>query len=241
MLVGQVGARELYKFSAVCSSGQTLYYGTNFGSYTVYITRPDLYSGYSGYEKPSGDLIIPETVTYEGETYIVTKISNDAFEWCQELTSVTIPNSITEIGENAFWGCTGLTSVTIKSEASPKKAYLSFKKGNIRYRVIGKNEVSVDRDETDSRYSGNVVIPSKVTAGNTFSVVWIAPYTFKACIDLTSVAIPNTITRIGEGAFESCIHLTTIYCQAKVKPSGWDVNWNPNKYKVVWGAVNKFK
>lgn len=107
--------------------------------------------------------------------------------------------------------------------------------------MIGKNEVSVDRCETDSRYSGNVIIPSKVTAGNTFSVVWIAPYTFKACIDLTSVAIPNTITRIGEGAFESCIHLTTIYCQAKVKPSGWDVNWNPNEYKVVWGAVNKFK
>lgn len=128
MLVGQVGARELYKFSAVCSSGQTLYYGTNFGSYTVYITRPDLYSGYRGYEKPSGDLIIPETVTYEGETYIVTRISNDAFEWCQELTSVTIPNSITEIGENAFLGCTGLTSVTIKSEASPKRLICLLKK-----------------------------------------------------------------------------------------------------------------
>lgn len=244
LFVGQSLARD-FEFSATCSSGQTLYYCSNSVSdLTVRVCSPIFGSsyGYYDYEMPKGNLIIPETVTHGGKTYIVTEINRMAFWGCQGITSITIPNSISKIGDDAFDGCTGLTSITIKSEANLIKARLYLKKRNISYRVISKNELSVDKYETtDSRYSGNVVIPSKITAGNTFSVVWIAPSAFRACLDLTSVAIPNSITRIGEGAFESCIHLTAIYCQAKARPSGWDVNWNPNKYKVVWGAVNKFQ
>ncbi len=63
----------------------------------------------------TGDVVIPDTVTYEGYTFAVTGIESNAFDGCFELTSITIPSSVETIGEQAFQGCTGLTSVTIGS------------------------------------------------------------------------------------------------------------------------------
>jgi len=61
------------------------------------------------------EVVIPDSVTYEDQTFAVAGIENNAFSDCYELTSVTIPNSVETIGEQAFQGCTGLTSVTIGS------------------------------------------------------------------------------------------------------------------------------
>ena len=61
----------------------------------------------------SGDIVIPESITYNGSKYSVTSIGNWAFSFCSGLTSVTIPNSVTIIGRYAFDGCISLTSVTI--------------------------------------------------------------------------------------------------------------------------------
>ena len=61
----------------------------------------------SGYEKdkPKGTLNIPATVTINGIEYSVTSIGENAFENCDNLQSVTIPNSVTSIGFSAFHNC----------------------------------------------------------------------------------------------------------------------------------------
>ena len=78
------------------------------------------------YSDYSGDVLIPQEVTYNDITYKVTSIGKRAF-WegrihtlsgaygsgCSGMTSVTIPNSVTSFGENAFDGCSGLTSIII--------------------------------------------------------------------------------------------------------------------------------
>lgn len=53
----------------------------------------------------SGDIVIPEKVTYNGVECSVTSIGEDAFYYCTSLTSITIPNSVTSIGEDAFEYC----------------------------------------------------------------------------------------------------------------------------------------
>ena len=62
-----------------------------------------------------------------------------------------------------------------------------------------------------SSYSGNIVIPSKVTySGKTYTVKVIDFDAFCWCDGLTSVTIPNSVTSIGQSAFESCSGLTSV-------------------------------
>ena len=123
----------------------------------------------------SGNVVIPEKVTYSGTTYSVTKIGDKAFYLCSGLTSISIGNSVTEIGDDAFYFCSGLTNVTIG------------------------NSVTKIGDQAFYICSGltSVTIPNSVTE--------IGDYAFSSCSGLTGVTIPNSVTKIGWGAFTGCI------------------------------------
>jgi surface protein len=71
------------------------------------------------YNSYSGEVTIPPTVTYEGRTYNVTAIGNDAFRGCTGLTKVTIPNTVTSIGHTAFSGCTSLQTIECFAATPP--------------------------------------------------------------------------------------------------------------------------
>ena len=58
-----------------------------------------------GGEKYRGKVVIPSSITVEGQEYPVTSIGYRAFYECSSLTSVTIPNSVTSIGDLAFAYC----------------------------------------------------------------------------------------------------------------------------------------
>ena len=98
------------ELSATATKTDGLYY--NFiekGKVAEVIQNPNKYKG---------TVIIPSTVTYEGQEYTVTKIADNAFNDCRGLTSVTIPNSVTSIGDYAFRYCGSLTSVTIPNSVT---------------------------------------------------------------------------------------------------------------------------
>lgn len=75
----------------------------------------------NGKQMYKGELIIPASVTYEGEEYNVEAIGNYAFELCYNLKSITISQSIKSIGVLAFFNCTGLTSIVIPNGVSSIK------------------------------------------------------------------------------------------------------------------------
>ncbi len=99
------------------ADGVTIYYNyVNNGTELAVTYRGTYYDSYS--DEYSGNVVIPEEVTYMNRTRKVTSIGDRAFYSCRGLTSVTIPNSVTSIGESAFYYCIGLTSVTIPNSVT---------------------------------------------------------------------------------------------------------------------------
>ena len=146
--------------------------------------------------EPTGNLTIPESVTYGGISFPVTSIGYSAFEGCIGLTSITIPNSVTSIGNYAFCDCSGLTSVTIGNDAFYDCSGLTS--------VTIPNSVTSIGDFAFSDCSGL----TSITIGN--SVTAIGKGAFSGCSGLTSVTIPNSVTSIYGSAFSGCSGLTSV-------------------------------
>ena len=84
--------------------GDIYYNITDYSNNTVGVTyRGYYYDDFSN--EYTGSVTIPESVTYNGTTYSVTSIRNEAFRDCEGLTSITIPNCVTSIGDYAFYYC----------------------------------------------------------------------------------------------------------------------------------------
>ena len=105
VLLSMVSIKSFAHDIAVANSdGKTIYYiYTNNNTELAVSYRGSNSSSYSN--EYSGDVAIPESVTYNGITYSVTSIGESTFWDCSSLTSITIPNSVTSIGRYAFRGC----------------------------------------------------------------------------------------------------------------------------------------
>ena len=200
---------------AVENDDVTIYYNyiNNGTELEVTYIGPNFYSSATY----SGEVKIPDEVTYRSRTRKVTSIGENAFYRCRDLTSVTIPNSVTKIGDgafmncsglisvtignsvtsignNAFDGCTNLTSVHITDLAAWCKIAFSYSESNPLY--YGQHLFLNDEEIKD------LVIPNSVTS--------IGNYAFERCTGLTSVTIPNSVTSIGYYAFQGCSGLTSV-------------------------------
>lgn len=86
---------------------------TNAESYLTYIVNKNSEAIITECDQAiTGSLTIPDTLG----GYPVTKIDSDAFYYCQNLTSVTIPKTVIEIADWAFANCFSLKEVFILSE-----------------------------------------------------------------------------------------------------------------------------
>jgi hypothetical protein len=80
-----------------------------------------------GYTESTTELVIPKIVEDNtGALHMITSIGAAAFASCENLTSITIPESVTSIGESAFSWCDALTSVTIGDSVTTLGDYAFF-------------------------------------------------------------------------------------------------------------------
>ncbi len=175
----------------------------------------------------SGDIVIPETVTYNDVTYSVTSIGDYAFTSCSGLTSVTIPNSLTSIGDYAFMACSGLTSVIIPNSVTSIGFSAFFYCSSLLSITIpnsvnfigasafqgtawynNKPDGLVYAGKVAYKYKGEMPVNTAIILEN--GTLGISPYAFSGCSGMTSVAIPNSVTSIGFNAFSDCTSLTSV-------------------------------
>ncbi|MCI5500652.1 MAG: leucine-rich repeat domain-containing protein, partial [Lachnospiraceae bacterium] len=161
----------------------------------------------------------------------VTSIGDGVFRYCSSLTSVTIPNSVTSIGSNAFSGCTSLTSVTIPDSVTNIGRYAFSGCSSLTSVTVDKNNpnyCSVDgvlfnKDKSTLIYHPSGKKDTSYTIPN--SVTSIGDGAFDYCTSLASVTIPNSVISIGDVAFRGCTSLTSVTIPDSVTSIGtWVFN-----------------
>lgn len=118
-----------YDFSAVSPSGHMLFYKIiDPINHYVKLTYPNSeinensrvweeqtsFTLWTPYNRPTGAVVIPDTVSFNGTIYTVRSIGNFTFYGCP-ITSVVMPNTIDTVYTGVFWTCSSLTNVTFSN------------------------------------------------------------------------------------------------------------------------------
>jgi len=144
----------------------------------------------------------------------VTKIGDHAFSFCDNLTSVVIPDWITHIGDHAFEFCKNLESITLPGKITCISDYMFYCCERL----------------------ASITIPNGVT--------YIGESAFEECFSLTSVTIPNSVTCIRTWAFcgggLKSITIPASVTEIEESAFGWRTEtyvW-PGSYAERWAKEN---
>lgn len=191
----------------------------------------------SGTSGSPTQLTIESSISYKDKNYTVTKIAMWAFNKCNSLTEVTIPNTVIEIDYQAFYYCPNLKKVTIHEGVKTigQTAFI----GCTQLTSITIPSTITDMDQA---FSGNTAL-SHVTLTNGISN--ISSMAFKGCTGLTEIKVPESVGQIGPNAFNGCTNLKRVLLEKNIKTINInafkdctelnDVKYNG--YKTDWEKV----
>lgn len=140
----------------------------------------------------------------------ITSIGKYAFNLCENLESIRIPESVTYIGDRAFFHCFALKEINLPQGIS-----------TICYSTFERCEslTSIEIPETVTSFGNyafsschsliKINLPDKVTS--------IGDYAFSSCRSLTDIKFPNSITSIGSSSFAQCDNFKKIALPDGVK------------------------
>lgn len=165
-------------------------------------------SSSSGYPWGAKKDAIKEVVCSNG----VESIGRYAFQNCDNLTSITIPESMTRIEERAVSNCSSLEDIIFQNSSSityiGKSAFASCT--SLTSVQIPDGLKSIE-ESTFSNCTNlkSVVIP--------FGVEKISSFAFLRCSSLTEIIIPNSVTTVGKQVFADCSNLKSVSLSDEVK------------------------
>lgn len=130
-------------------------------------------------------------------------IGSNAFEGCESLETINIPNNVSEIGAGAFQGCKSLKEIELPESVNTVEDLTFFGCESLE----------------------DIEIPNTVTE--------IGAGAFQSCAELTEIEIPDSVTEIGSQSFSGCTSLEKVEIPENVELIGDSVFSNCTSLKEV--------
>lgn len=207
----------------------------------------------NGTNSYSGNVTIPQTVSYSNETYTVTSINSSAFRLSTNLTNVTIPNTVTFLGSYVFSGCSNLNDITLPENIA-LLGYGSFlgtgwynsQPNGVLYLnnyCIGYKKTIKDPDYILRIKEGTRLIASFAFSNYTQttiykaiipnSVLYINMGAFENCSNIYEFTLGDNIIEIGDDAFKNCTGIEEIIIPDKTTTLGFEAFYGCSELKSV--------
>ena len=174
----------------------------------------------------SGNIVIPETVTYNNVTYKITSLGYECFNGCSSLTSINLPSSITSLGAFCFSNCCSLSSISLPSSITSLGNYSFNGCSSLSSISLPSSITSLGACcFSDCSSLSSISLPSSITSlgANCFyncsslssislpsSITSLESRCFNRCSSLTNITLPSGITSLGEFCFQECSSLTNV-------------------------------
>lgn len=179
-------------------------------------------------------LVIPDTVSYNGEKYAVTKVADYAFAEFDYPLKIVLPEGIREIGDHAFYKCAYLKAVSLPN------SLLSLGEGVFSW-AVRLTDIIIPDNVTEIPVDAFNLCHQMKTVKLPANLEKICRAAFFDCYALESLSIPGSCTYIDDEAFTFCKGLKSLRLEDGPKPitMGYAYNmgieWDPSKYTDVNG------
>lgn len=160
----------------------------------------------------TGDIVIPETVRHDKTDYTVTTVQDNAFSG-NDITSISLPNTVSVMGDACFGSCSKLVSATLP-------AGLTSLGSNSFSFCYSLESVTLPDGLTSlgsSCFEGCSKLKSVVLPGG---VTTLGSYCFSGCNSLESVTLPDGIQELGYQCFYGCNSLESVALPASLRTIG---------------------
>ena len=231
-----------------------IYYNLDTTNKTAEVTyRGEGYKSYDG--EYSGLVNIPASITYNGVSYKVLSIGDDAFYGCVNMTSIKIAEGIQEIGEHAFYGCGSLTSIEFPNSVttignSVFANYLNINGNNypkviLRHITLGSGLTKVGTDAfgcaisssldegAEVHYKGSADSWAKINFENKYANPLHDATDLYINGELLTEANITSATSISAYAFINCTSLTSVKMGSSVQKIGVEAFKGCNNLKYI--------
>lgn len=215
------------------------------GDFSYQLTQETKTATVQKYTGTSQSITIPSQIDWDGASYNVTVIGQNAFRDNTTITSINIPKGVLEIDNYAFYGCSVLSSVKLPTNCQLGK-YIFYECDSLNEISIPEGTTSIydtypldDDKEVDQKNdgaclagdaiekitfeSGVTKVPSHLCEGLTQlkTIEWgnvasLGYHSFNRCESLTTIELPEKITTLPRLAFGGCKALTSVTIKGKL-------------------------
>jgi len=129
----------------------------------------------NGYTMPNNsNLVLPDRFAPQVSTeqQNVVAIGNSAFTNQNQITQISIPDSVTSIGSSAFKNCTGLTTITLSNNLTSIGAYAFEGCTNLNELHIPYSVTNISKDALRNTNNIPIYINGRESVPSTFDVNW---------------------------------------------------------------------